>query len=218
MLERPGAPAVLLLHGGGDTPQTLRYLARRAPCARVSRERRRCCPGTAERCANSQRVTADELTSPAAASYDGAARVARLGRASSASRWAARSPCSSRPTTRASGARSRRAVSLDAAAHRVGGCASHRSGASIVPAVSSGDDSVDARSRRARRESRVRRLHRRPRLIALRETMRRARRCAAARLGADARDSVARRQPHRRRPTPSARSRCSARARKRSSG
>src|SRR6476646_9634406 len=26
-LERVGAPAVLLLHGGGDTPQTLRYLA-----------------------------------------------------------------------------------------------------------------------------------------------------------------------------------------------
>jgi carboxylesterase len=26
-LPRPGAPAVLLLHGGGDTPQTLRYLA-----------------------------------------------------------------------------------------------------------------------------------------------------------------------------------------------
>ena len=27
VLERPGAPAVLLLHGAGDTPQTLRYLA-----------------------------------------------------------------------------------------------------------------------------------------------------------------------------------------------
>jgi carboxylesterase len=27
VLDRPGAPAVLLLHGGGDTPQTLRYLA-----------------------------------------------------------------------------------------------------------------------------------------------------------------------------------------------
>lgn len=26
VLERPGAPAVLLLHGAGDTPQTLRYL------------------------------------------------------------------------------------------------------------------------------------------------------------------------------------------------
>lgn len=26
-LERPGAPAVLLVHGAGDTPQTLRYLA-----------------------------------------------------------------------------------------------------------------------------------------------------------------------------------------------
>jgi carboxylesterase len=28
VLERPSAPAVLLLHGAGDTPQTLRYLAR----------------------------------------------------------------------------------------------------------------------------------------------------------------------------------------------
>jgi carboxylesterase len=27
VLDRPGAPAVLLLHGAGDTPQTLRYLA-----------------------------------------------------------------------------------------------------------------------------------------------------------------------------------------------
>ncbi|HEY9228313.1 MAG TPA: alpha/beta fold hydrolase [Gemmatimonadaceae bacterium] len=27
VLERPQAPAVLLIHGGGDTPQTLRYLA-----------------------------------------------------------------------------------------------------------------------------------------------------------------------------------------------
>jgi carboxylesterase len=27
VLERPGAPAVLILHGGGDTPQTVRYLA-----------------------------------------------------------------------------------------------------------------------------------------------------------------------------------------------
>jgi carboxylesterase len=27
VFERPGAPAVLLLHGAGDTPQTLRYLA-----------------------------------------------------------------------------------------------------------------------------------------------------------------------------------------------
>src|SRR6185437_13430306 len=27
VLERPGAPGVLLLHGAGDTPQTLRYLA-----------------------------------------------------------------------------------------------------------------------------------------------------------------------------------------------
>ncbi len=26
-LERPGAPAVLVLHGGGDTPQTVRYLS-----------------------------------------------------------------------------------------------------------------------------------------------------------------------------------------------
>src|SRR5262245_44346992 len=26
-LARPGAPAILLLHGGGDTPQSLRYLA-----------------------------------------------------------------------------------------------------------------------------------------------------------------------------------------------
>lgn len=28
VLDRPGAPAVLLLHGAGDTPQTLHYLAR----------------------------------------------------------------------------------------------------------------------------------------------------------------------------------------------
>ena len=27
VFERPGAPAILLIHGGGDTPQTLRYLA-----------------------------------------------------------------------------------------------------------------------------------------------------------------------------------------------
>src|SRR6185312_14618617 len=27
VLERPGAPALLLLHGAGDTPQTLRYAA-----------------------------------------------------------------------------------------------------------------------------------------------------------------------------------------------
>jgi hypothetical protein len=43
VLERPGAPAVLLLHGAGDTTQSLRYLTSRSHCF----------PAMAERCRTS---------------------------------------------------------------------------------------------------------------------------------------------------------------------
>jgi hypothetical protein len=49
VLERANAPAVLLLHGAGDTPQTLRYLG--MLCMRVDfTSQRRCFRDTAEPC------------------------------------------------------------------------------------------------------------------------------------------------------------------------
>src|SRR5438477_3802786 len=67
--ERHGAPALLLLHGAGDTPQTLRYLADdlyehgfhvSAPLL----------PGHGRSIADFARVNADELIMAARDSYD----------------------------------------------------------------------------------------------------------------------------------------------------
>jgi carboxylesterase len=68
VLDRPGAPAVLLLHGGGDTPQTLRYLANElhAHGFHVSAP---LLPGHGRGLADFARVTADALADAARASY-----------------------------------------------------------------------------------------------------------------------------------------------------
>jgi carboxylesterase len=68
VLERTGAPAVLLLHGGGDTPQTLRYLATDLHAAgfHVSVP---LLPGHGRSLADFMRVTASDLTAAAAAAY-----------------------------------------------------------------------------------------------------------------------------------------------------
>src|SRR6185503_1967676 len=68
-LRRSGAPAVLLLHGGGDTPQTLTYLADAlhkngfhvaAPLL----------PGHGRTLRDFMHITADDLTAAARAGYD----------------------------------------------------------------------------------------------------------------------------------------------------
>lgn len=67
-LARPGAPAVLLLHGGGDTPQTLRYLADQL-YARGFHVRAPLLPGHGRRLREFARVTANDLMDAAASSY-----------------------------------------------------------------------------------------------------------------------------------------------------
>lgn len=70
VLERAGAPAVLLLHGAGDTPQTLRYLAAGfhaggfhvvAPLL----------PGHGRRLADFDRASADDLVTASRSHYAG---------------------------------------------------------------------------------------------------------------------------------------------------
>ena len=61
VLERAGAPALLLLHGGGDTPQTLRYLAN-ALHARGFHVSAPLLPGHGRSLSDFARVTADQLT------------------------------------------------------------------------------------------------------------------------------------------------------------
>jgi carboxylesterase len=67
-LDRPGAPAVLLLHGGGDTPQTLRHLANEL-YARGLHVSAPLLPGHGRTLREFARVTADELTAAAFSSY-----------------------------------------------------------------------------------------------------------------------------------------------------
>jgi carboxylesterase len=67
-LARPGAPAVLLLHGGGDTPQTLRYLANELH-ARGFHVMAPLLPGHGRTLREFARVTADDLSAAAASSY-----------------------------------------------------------------------------------------------------------------------------------------------------
>jgi len=68
VLDRPGAPAVLLLHGGGDTPQTVRYLAAELHahgfhvCAPLL-------PGHGRSIRDFARITADALTNAVRESY-----------------------------------------------------------------------------------------------------------------------------------------------------
>jgi carboxylesterase len=67
-LERPGAPAVLLLHGAGDTPQTLRYLANEL-YARGFHVNAPLLPGHGRTFRAFARVTADELATGASSAY-----------------------------------------------------------------------------------------------------------------------------------------------------
>jgi carboxylesterase len=69
VLDRPGAPALLLLHGAGDTPQSLEYLAA-ALHARGFHVEVPLLPGHGRTVADFNRVTADALTNAARASYD----------------------------------------------------------------------------------------------------------------------------------------------------
>lgn len=69
VLERPGAPAILLLHGAGDTPQSLRYLAT-ALHARGFHVVVPLLPGHGRTVRDFNRVTADALTNAARANYD----------------------------------------------------------------------------------------------------------------------------------------------------
>ncbi len=69
VLARAGAPAVLLLHGGGDTPQTLRYLAVDLH-ARGFHVSVPLLPGHGRSLSDFMRVTADDLTAAAASAYD----------------------------------------------------------------------------------------------------------------------------------------------------
>ncbi|HVX40469.1 MAG TPA: alpha/beta fold hydrolase [Gemmatimonadaceae bacterium] len=68
-LDAPGAPAVLLLHGGGDTPQTMRYLGD-ALRARGFHVEAPLLPGHGRTLRDFARVTADDLTNAARARYD----------------------------------------------------------------------------------------------------------------------------------------------------
>jgi carboxylesterase len=67
-LRREGAPAVLLLHGAGDTPQTLRYLAD-ALFASGFHVAAPLLPGHGRSLRDFARVTADELTEAARDAY-----------------------------------------------------------------------------------------------------------------------------------------------------
>jgi carboxylesterase len=69
VLVREGAPAILLLHGAGDTPQTLRYVAD-ALHGRGFHVVAPLLPGHGRSLSDFHRVTADALTSAARASYD----------------------------------------------------------------------------------------------------------------------------------------------------
>ena len=69
VLERAGAPALLLLHGAGDTPQSLRYLAT-ALHARGFHVVVPLLPGHGRTVRHFNRVTADALTNAAHANYD----------------------------------------------------------------------------------------------------------------------------------------------------
>lgn len=67
-LSKPGAPAVLLLHGAGDTPQSLRYLGD-ALFARGFHVAAPLLPRHGRELREFQRVTADELSRAAQESY-----------------------------------------------------------------------------------------------------------------------------------------------------
>ena len=70
VMERTGAPAVLLLHGAGDTPQTLRYLAAGLHAAGFHVVAP-LLPGHGRRLADFARVTADDLVAASKAHYAG---------------------------------------------------------------------------------------------------------------------------------------------------
>src|SRR3954469_9806233 len=67
-VTRPGAPAVLIFHGAGDTPQTLRYLADEL-YARGFHVEAPLLPGHGRTIKEFSRVTADALTDAAFESY-----------------------------------------------------------------------------------------------------------------------------------------------------
>jgi carboxylesterase len=67
-LEREGAPAVLLIHGAGDTPQTLRYLAEHLH-HRGFHVEVPLLPGHGRSVRDFMRVRADDLTNAARAAY-----------------------------------------------------------------------------------------------------------------------------------------------------
>src|SRR5689334_3891023 len=69
VLARADAPAVLLLHGAGDTTQSLRYLAT-ALHARGFHVAVPLLPGHGRTVRDFNRVTADALTNAARANYD----------------------------------------------------------------------------------------------------------------------------------------------------
>ncbi len=69
VLERPGAPAVLLLHGAGDTPQTLRLLGEYLH-ARGFHVAAPLLPGHGRDVSAFARITAEELTVAARAAYE----------------------------------------------------------------------------------------------------------------------------------------------------
>lgn len=69
VLDLPAAPAVLLLHGAGDTPQTLRYLAD-ALHGRGFHVSVPLLPGHGRSIRDFRRVRADEIMSAARASFD----------------------------------------------------------------------------------------------------------------------------------------------------
>src|SRR5689334_15095429 len=68
ILERANAPAILLLHGAGDTPQTLRYLANEL-YARGFHVYAPLLPGHGRSVADFARVTADALLEASRESY-----------------------------------------------------------------------------------------------------------------------------------------------------
>jgi carboxylesterase len=69
VLERIGAPAILLLHGAGDTPQTLRYLGD-ALHAKGFHVAAPLLPGHGRSLSAFMRITAGQLTSAARSSYE----------------------------------------------------------------------------------------------------------------------------------------------------
>jgi carboxylesterase len=68
VLERANAPAILLLHGAGDTPQTLRYLARDLH-SRGFHVKVPLLPGHGRSITDFARVTADDLLDASRANY-----------------------------------------------------------------------------------------------------------------------------------------------------